>query len=233
MVFISIITAVDGKVSELNYTTKSLSLQQNAPEVEWILIAAPEDGKPVFDEYRDLAQHLIFEKTDDPYQAMNLGLEKATGEYVWFLDSGDCLADVYTLRDLKRESVASVKPGLLFTDARINGRIRPAKDIGELSYGMIAPLQACLYRRDTIGTTRFDAAFGEAADYAFTLAVAAHSKRVHHFTRVIADIQTVRLTSRTGSRLARRTYLNQPEWKNSFYDHVAHCASTLRRLMKR
>src|SRR5690606_8146265 len=103
------------------------------------------------------------------YDAMNKGLARATGEYVWFLNGGDCLSDMNVLRDVQQSIRDGLYPDLLFADAREDGHIKEAQDLDALVRGMITHHQAILYRRKTIGSSRFDTQYRISGDYDFTL----------------------------------------------------------------
>jgi putative colanic acid biosynthesis glycosyltransferase len=137
------------------------------------------------------------------YDAMNKGIECATGRYVWFLNAGDCLPDVFTLREVGKAIRDHMAPEFIYGDARENGVIKRAHGADKYLWGMFTHHQAMLYRRDKIGTLRYDTDYKIAADYAFTLHVLAHATKLQYFPRILCDFQSGGI-SQTNAVLARQ-----------------------------
>lgn len=91
---ISIITVVFNGQSFIERTIKSV-LNQSYKNIEYIVIdGLSTDGTMVcIEKYKSSIATLVSEKDKGIYDAMNKGLEKATGEYVLFLNAGDELYD--------------------------------------------------------------------------------------------------------------------------------------------
>lgn len=191
MPLISLITIVKNNARGLRSTGRSIAIQQNAPAFEWLVIdGGSSDNTPeVRAEFTELNPVFISEPDKGLYDAMNKGLERSTGEYIWFLNGGDCLSDAFTLKDIARAMQVHFKPDFFYADAREAGHMKPAKPYHTLKRGMITHHQAMLYRRIAVGDTRFDTAYNIAADYAFTLDVAGRTQRIYHYPRVICDFQ--------------------------------------------
>ena len=96
---ISIITIVYNNVRDIEYTLLSV-INQSYPHIEYIVIdGASTDGTlDVINTYRGSIDILVSEKDNGIYDAMNKGLERATGDYVLFLNSGDELYDNGTIQ---------------------------------------------------------------------------------------------------------------------------------------
>ncbi len=98
---ISIITVVYNNVRDIRYTLESVA-KQSYPHIEYIII----DGKStdgtleVIEEYKEHISYLLSEKDNGIYDAMNKGLQLATGDYVLFLNSGDELYQTQTLENI-------------------------------------------------------------------------------------------------------------------------------------
>lgn len=100
--FLSIITVVYNNLCGLQFTFQSIN-SQTCNDFEWIVI----DGGSADGTNEWIATlsfpNLIFhsEKDNGLYDAMNKGLAKASGEYVWFMNSGDGLYSPDTVAELK------------------------------------------------------------------------------------------------------------------------------------
>lgn len=98
---ISIITIVYNNVKDIEYTLKSVT-QQIYSNIEYIVIdGASTDGTvAVIQRYDNVITIFISEKDKGIYDAMNKGLQHASGDYVLFLNSGDELFDKNTVKKI-------------------------------------------------------------------------------------------------------------------------------------
>ncbi|RKR80885.1 glycosyltransferase involved in cell wall biosynthesis [Mucilaginibacter gracilis] len=87
---LSIITIVYNNVNDIERTILSV-LGQTYTNIEYIVIdGASTDGTlDVIEKYRSRISTLVSEKDNGIYNAMNKGLNLATGDYVLFMNSGD------------------------------------------------------------------------------------------------------------------------------------------------
>ena len=89
---LSIITVNLNDKAGLEKTIKSV-ISQTFTDYEFIII----DGKStdgsldIIDRYKDKIGYRVSEKDSGIYNAMNKGIKQATGEYLYFLNSGDAL----------------------------------------------------------------------------------------------------------------------------------------------
>ena len=89
---ISIITINYNNASGLEKTIRSV-VEQTYNEYEYIIIdgASSDKSKEVIQEYQRYIDFWCSEKDSGIYNAMNKGIQKASGEYLLFLNSGDVL----------------------------------------------------------------------------------------------------------------------------------------------
>jgi len=91
---VSIITVVfNNKVNLTKTITAIRNLKYN--NLEYVVIdGASTDGTlDVINSNKDIINYFISEKDSGIYDAMNKGLKASTGDYVWFMNSGDIPAD--------------------------------------------------------------------------------------------------------------------------------------------
>jgi len=81
----SIITVTYDAVEWLERTIQSV-ISQSYPNIEYIII----DGNST-DGTLDIIKKYLSEPDGGLYDAMNKGLNLATGDYVWFINAGDTL----------------------------------------------------------------------------------------------------------------------------------------------
>ncbi len=105
MPFISVITINRNNAGGLRKTLKSVC-EQDLDDFEYIVVdGLSDDGSQnIVDEYKSCIDHFISEKDNGIYDAMNKGLRHSKGEYLLFLNSGDCLAATSVLSQMKSES---------------------------------------------------------------------------------------------------------------------------------
>lgn len=101
---ISIITVNKNNAEGLRNTISSIKLQ-NRNLIEFIIVDGEsiDDSLIVINQNRDIIDHLISEPDSGIYDAMNKGLEIATGEYLIFLNSGDIFYDSNVLNNFVKK----------------------------------------------------------------------------------------------------------------------------------
>lgn len=87
---LSVITIVYNNVKDIERTITSV-LEQTYPNIEYIIIdGASTDGTlQLIEQYKDRIHKLVSEPDKGIYDAMNKGLQLASGDYVLFMNSGD------------------------------------------------------------------------------------------------------------------------------------------------
>ena len=89
---ISIITVVYNSASLLEATIRSV-VEQSYPNIEYIIVdGASSDGSlAIIQAYESQISRWVSEPDKGLYDAMNKGLDLATGDFVWFMNAGDHL----------------------------------------------------------------------------------------------------------------------------------------------
>lgn len=97
---ISVITVTYNDSDSLELTIKSV-LAQTMSDYEFIVVdgGSTDNTSNVLNKYEFAIDKLICEKDDGIYDAMNKGVKIANGDYVIFMNAGDCFFDRNTLRD--------------------------------------------------------------------------------------------------------------------------------------
>ena len=160
---ISVITVVLNGANTIERTIKSV-LEQDYHDLEYIIIdGGSVDGTvDIIRKYGDYITYWISEPDGGLYYAMNKGLDVTTGDYVYFLNSGDML-----LRDVIRRIVFYLEDGK--TDAlygnvisRNSGKeIPPPIDVVYRQIPMCH--QALFVKKNAIG--KYDTSYYITADY--------------------------------------------------------------------
>lgn len=101
---ITIITINFNNKTGLEKTINSV-VSQTYQDIEYIVIdGASTDGSiDIITQYEHNISYWISESDDGIYNAMNKGVSKATGDYVLFLNSGDCLIDNVIIENIQAD----------------------------------------------------------------------------------------------------------------------------------
>lgn len=168
MTCFSIITVTKDNADGLARTAKSIRAQ-TCTDYEWIVV----NGGDACDTHG--ADVVIHEPDDGIYDAMNKGLNRASGRYVIFMNAGDCFAAPDVLARLTKHN-----DDFIYGDAIESEHVKTAHDIAKLSSGMVTHHQAMVYKRAVIGDVRYNTDYTIAADYDFTVRVVRQCQNIKY-----------------------------------------------------
>ncbi len=97
---LSIITVCFNIKDEIRRTCESI-VNQTYQDFEWIVVdGGSTDGTlEILEEYKERINIFISEKDNGIYDAMNKGIARARGEYLNFMNGGDCFYNLNVLQD--------------------------------------------------------------------------------------------------------------------------------------
>lgn len=180
MPFLSVVTVTRNDIAGFLDTRCSVG-QQTCRDIEWIVIdGGSTDGTKELLAGSPDVNYWVSEPDKGIYDAMNKGLERSSGMYVMFMNSGDQFAETNTVQKIKDAVDAASgrrTPDFLYGDAidvtgpQDVGRVKRALDVGFLWWGMFARHQAMLFLREVASRERYDTRWVIAADYAFVARV--------------------------------------------------------------
>ncbi|SCY19154.1 glycosyltransferase family 2 protein [Flavobacterium anhuiense] len=100
MSVISVITVNFNDKNGLHKTLKSVT-NQTYKDFEFIVIdgGSTDGSKELIEKYQNKISYWISEKDNGVFHAMNKGIKAATGEFVIFMNGGDCFNDDFVLQD--------------------------------------------------------------------------------------------------------------------------------------
>jgi glycosyltransferase involved in cell wall biosynthesis len=195
---ISIITVTRNAGAYLEKCIQSVAAQTH-PDCEYIIIdgASTDDTSAIVERHRRTVAVFVSEPDDGLYDAMNKGIERASGDYVFFLGADDYLYDADVMRDVARFLALHPENELVYGNIAVRSArgdetiFRPPPP-GEALKFMICgclPHQASFARRDIFGRLgMFDTRYRIAADYEWFLRVlGSPASRVEYFDRVITS----------------------------------------------
>lgn len=168
---ISVVTVCFNAVNEIEKTIKSV-LNQQYDDLEYIIIDGNSiDGtQEIIKKYDKKIAFYLSEKDNGVYDAMNKGINIATGEYINFMNAGDEFFDNYVLTRIF--SNLNQNPAVIFGDVAFyeNGKKYVQKSVPfyehlPLHHSMGFNHQSSFVRSDYAKNKLFDLKFRLAADY--------------------------------------------------------------------
>lgn len=141
-------------------------------EIEVLVIdgGTGEGFVPVVRDYSEWAD-ITTEPDSGIYDAMNKGLERSSGEFVWFLNGGD-LSIVPDWQSLRKILVANSAGGMVFGSYVLDTghRLVPRESRGAwyLFHGLPTSHQAILYPGELVRALKYDLAYSVTGDYEMT-----------------------------------------------------------------
>jgi len=174
--FFSIITVSKNNLAGLRSTAASVE-KQTCRDFEWIVVDGGTGGALNTETASFLeGTEALWTSAPDHgiYDAMNKGIERASGDYLLFLNAGDRLVDNDVLNGLKNTILAQkTVPDFVYGDAHEEEKSKlfhkPARKAHSKSCHMFTHHQAMLYRRAAHNDLRYNANYKIAADYDFTM----------------------------------------------------------------
>jgi len=171
---------------------------QTFSDFEWIVVdGGSTDGSVEYLEGLDHPNYAWSSERDKGlYDAMNKGLERASGEYVVFMNSGDSFAgkDVLSRVDDALLTQKESQIDLLFGDAYEQNSdggmlLKKARPVSSINRGMFAHHQSIFYASTAIGELRYDCGFRIAADYHFTSTLIARGAKTFYLEHPLSVFQ--------------------------------------------
>ena len=183
---ISVVTIVYNDRSNIGRTMDSVLGQTARQQIEYLVIdGASTDGTS--DLIRARCREVdvyVCEKDRGIYDAMNKGIDRATGDYVLFMNSGDCFTNNRVVEEvIQAVSEQTALPDLVYGNYREcqNGSASapiPSRHYSKIWYGPVASHQSTFYNLHFLNRHHlsYDLGYKIAADYKLTLTVVQRSE---------------------------------------------------------
>lgn len=202
MITFSIITITYNAEATLLRTVESV-LRQTYPHIEHIIVdgASTDDTLGIAKDYlqRSYAAgnghevRIISEPDNGLYDAMNKGLKMATGDYVVFMNAGDCYPDPATIEQMVESTQLNTRkplPAVLYgdtdivdNDGRLIGhrRLTPPEQLTWRSFrqGMLVCHQSFYARTDIARHITYDLHYRFSADVDWCIRIMKEAERRH------------------------------------------------------
>lgn len=194
----SIITITYNASQWLEATILSV-LSQSYPHIEYIIIdgASTDHTVDIIKQYASGITYWVSEPDKGIYDAMNKGLQKATGDYVWFINAGDSLCTYDTVQ-LVASLVSKKKtlPDIIYGETNIIDekgnslglrRLKAPKKLTWKSFrmGMLVCHQSFVAKR-TIAP-RFDLRYRYSSDFDWCIRCMKESKKIYNTRMTLSN----------------------------------------------
>lgn len=234
-------------------TVESILGQQHRQDWEWIVIdGGSTDGS--VDYLTGLKDHisvLVSERDGGIYDAMNKGLRRATGEYVWFVNAGDALHDPLVIGQVVGEIRAyegehgGQKPDVVFGDTMfiddagtalgLISQLKPQPfpkrlHAGSFRFGMNVCHQSVLVRRSL--APEYDVSYRQAADVDWMIAVLKSMRGGSlRLSFVVSDFETGGSSYQHTQKAWKERYAVLSKHYGGLWNFFAHAWILFRRLL--
>ena len=169
---VTVVTAVLNDAGHIEQTILSV-ISQTDIEIEYIIVdGGSKDGTlELIGKYKDKISLLISEPDRGVYDAMNKGIKYSTGDFVYFLNSGDVLLNPSILSKIKFEDV-NVRNAIIYGNVIVAyGNIealekpRPFFNSKMKFKGIGICHQSMFFPGELIRNEKYDLSYNIAADY--------------------------------------------------------------------
>ncbi|MEM8853481.1 MAG: glycosyltransferase family 2 protein [Pseudomonadota bacterium] len=225
---LTIATVALNAAKELPATIESV-IGQDFPDIEYLILdgGSWDDTHKVLGSYRDAVSRIEIVEDGGIYQAMNMAVAKAKGEYILFLNAGDRLYSHNTLSKMwarHRDGVDAFYGNHIYVSKGVEtfrragdfGELFAALRLGELGDGWLDRFpahQATFTRTALLRDRPYDTALRICADHDFLLHCADKGCTIQYVDEIVAHYAG-------GGMSASREDLCRLEW-NAIYR--AHC----------
>jgi glycosyltransferase involved in cell wall biosynthesis len=229
----SIITVCLNEAGSIRATCDSICAQ-SFRDFEWIVIdGGSTDGTlKILEDYEETINFLMSESDHGIYDAMNKGLRRAEGEYVIFMNAGDCFAGLDVLARVSAFFGSDMLVGNLFLNE--NGQVYKSPDHISKNYLLqnMLPHQSAFFKRslfDKFG--HFDTSYHIAGDYEmFARLLQSNEISYRHIPETIAVFEAGGISANVKHRSLRKQENHRIRWR--YFPAYRHSFKALRQQLR-
>ncbi len=228
----SIITVTYNAGNVLENTIQSI-ITQTYKNVEYIIIdgGSKDNTLDIAHRYSKHISMLVSEPDKGLYDAMNKGLKLATGDYVCFLNAGDCLHEDETLFLIVRSINKNFLPDIIYGETQIvdiEGHFLHMRRLSTPEYlnwksfqnGMLVCHQAFLTRREVAIKNMYNLKYRFSADFDWCIRVMKDSTTFHNTHITIIDYLNEGMTTQNHKASLKERF-------NIMSNHYGICSTIL------
>lgn len=189
---ITIITVSYNSVSSIEETILSV-ISQTYKNIEYIIIdGGSTDGTvDIIKKYQDRISYWISEPDRGIFDAMNKGVEKATGKWINFMNCGDSFYSINTIQEFVK--LASIDNGVIYGDVNVvkgkNEYLNKSSDIEKITRNLPFCHQSSFTSTVILKEKKFNLNFKLCADYNFFYTLYKENKKFQQIPLTIANFE--------------------------------------------
>ena len=191
-ILITIITVTYNAENQIKRTIESV-LSQSYNSIEYVIIdgESTDNTLNIINQYRDEIDYIQSKPDRGLYDAMNIGIDIASGDYVLFLNANDIFCDSNVIKDIvdfiskSLEEIDILYGNAIFELKDRNIRAIPKK-IELLSREMIFSHQSVFVRTKILKQYKFDLKYKYVADYNQLSNIYIDGYKFHYYNRDIS-----------------------------------------------
>lgn len=229
----TIITITYNAAQWLERTILSI-LSQSYGNIEYVIIdGASTDGTvDIIRQYASGISFWISEPDKGLYDAMNKGLQHATGDYVWFINAGDTLPHADLVQRIaqkieKRKQLPDVIYGetaIVDANGKMLGmrRLRPPKKLSWKSFrmGMLVCHQSFIARREI--APLYDLNYRLSADYDWCIRCLKEAKYVCNTNQILSNFLEAGMSTQQRKASLKERYAIMCKYYGKFATTLLH-----------
>ncbi len=186
---LSIITINYNNNNGLKETIDSV-ISQIFTDFEWIIIdgGSTDGSRELIEQHQDLFAYWCSEPDKGIYNAMNKGIAHSEGEWLLFLNSGDCIYDNSILDNIfSQEYTSDILYGDVFYTSSIGDFKVSFPSELTLSYllQMFISHQSSLYRRELFNNNPYNESFKIVSDWLFHIQMILQNKKFEYLPYIL------------------------------------------------
>lgn len=191
---ITIITVSFNAISIIEDTIKSV-INQSYPNIEYIIVdGGSKDGTlDIIKKYKKNIAHIVCEPDKGIYDAMNKGINLASGEWINFMNCGDSFYDANTINQIVDAILENKKVDIIYGNTIINSNVGKylvlPENIENLSKHLPFCHQSTFVRASLAKKNPFDLQYKFVADYNFFFNAYKNNHSFYHLNKPVANYQ--------------------------------------------
>lgn len=238
---ISIVTVVYNGEKYLEETIQSV-INQTHDNIEYIIIDgySTDSTVEIIKKYEHAIDYWISEKDNGIYDAMNKGIDSASGEWINFMNAGDKFYEINTIFKIFDNNVYDKNINIIYGDVEINygefKRVEIAKSIKYFYKGMPFSHQSTFINNQFHKKNKYSLKYNIAGDFDFFFK-AYKNKMIFKYIKGIVssmDVEGLSDGNRFKSIIQRHIIVNELDHKfrNDSYYIYLYIDQFLRKLIK-
>ena len=182
----SIITVNYNNKTGLEKTIKSI-LGQTCSDYEYIIIdgGSTDGSAELIQQHADHLAFCVSEPDKGIYNAMNKGIAYAKGEYLNFMNSGDCLYDEHVLEEVEPHLDSDIVEGQVFDLSTKRFSYKSTSEPTMMFFYRAGfGHQACFIHKELLTSTPYDESLRLAADWKFFVEKVIFDNCTYRFVKI-------------------------------------------------